>query len=115
MGQFMLLLYDRPGDWLGLSSEQMQKVIAEYSAWAERMREAGKLVAAEKLRDEGGRVLGRDGVVVAVDYAEAKEVLGGFFLVEAADYEEAVQLARSCPHARYGARTEIREVQTLRG
>lgn len=113
MGQFMLLLYDRPGDWLGVPPERLERLIAEYSAWVERMQEAGRLVLAEKLKDEGGKVLGRDGAVAHPDYAAAEEVLGGIFVVRAADYEEAVQLARSSPHARYGARTEVREIQVL--
>jgi hypothetical protein len=58
-----------------------------------------------------------DGRMRVVDgpYSEAKEVLGGYFLVEAADYDAAVELSRDCPHLRYGRRIELRQVDEIPG
>ncbi|MGQ0715255.1 MAG: sigma-70 family RNA polymerase sigma factor [Gemmatimonadaceae bacterium] len=46
-------------------------------------------------------------------YAEAAEVIGGYFAIEAADYDEAVAIARSCPHIKYSGRIEVREVDVV--
>ena len=76
----------------------------------------GKLAGGLKLKDEGGRRMTRNGDGVRVvdgPFAEAKEVVGGFFLIEAADYDEAVEISRSCPHLVYGQSIELREVDPI--
>ena len=54
----------------------------------------------------------RDGQVRVTDgpYAEVKEVVGGYFLIRASSYDVAVEIARTCPHLRYGGRIEVRQV-----
>lgn len=116
MPRFMLLLHDRPSDFADVTPGEMQRIIKEYGAWADRLRAAGKLAGSEKLKDEGGRVIAKDGAGVTVTdgpYAEANEVLGGYFTIEAADYDEAVALARDCPHVTYGARIEVRQIDEI--
>lgn len=113
MPKYMLFLHESPEvarDW---SPEQMQQVIERYGAWSRGLAERGKLAGGEKLRDEGGRHLRRNGAGVTVadgPYSETKEVLSGFFVIEAADYEEAAEIARTCPHMEYGW-IELREVE----
>lgn len=46
-------------------------------------------------------------------YSEAKEVIGGYFAIEAADYDEALDLCRDCPHLKYGERIELRRVDDI--
>ncbi|HJU87955.1 MAG TPA: YciI family protein [Gemmatimonadaceae bacterium] len=116
MSRFMLFLHESPSDFANYSPEEMQKIIEKYSAWSQKMAQAGKLAGAEKLKDEGGRVLTRkNGQVIVRDgpYSETKELVGGFFLLEAKDYREAEALARDCPHLEYGGRIEIREVDPI--
>ena len=57
----------------------------------------------------------RNGQVRVVDgpYAEAKEVVGGYFLIEAADYDEAVEISKGCPHLKYGGRIELRQIDPI--
>ena len=116
MPKYILFLHESPEvarDW---TPEQMQQVIERYSNWSQALAERGKLAGGEKLRDEGGRHLRRDlrggsGVtVVDGPYSETKEILSGFFVIEAADYEEAAEIARTCPHMEYGW-IELREVE----
>jgi hypothetical protein len=112
MAQFMLVLYEKPGDFASMSPDQIQKVIEKYSTWGENLGAAGKMVAGHKLTEDGGRRLSRSGgKVSAVDgpYAEAKEVVGGVYLLRAKDYDEAVELASSCPHLEFG-RIEVRQI-----
>jgi hypothetical protein len=73
-----------------------------YMAWAEQLRQKGKMVGGEKLAASGGRqIRTRDGKPVASDgpYAEAKDVIGGYFVLEAKDLAEAEAIARECPHS----------------
>ncbi|HMS15598.1 MAG TPA: YciI family protein [Planctomycetota bacterium] len=116
MPKFMLLLLDNPSEFADLTPAQMQAVVQEYGAWAESMGKANKLLGGEKLQDEGGKVLRKKGSQVAVTdgpFAESKEVLGGYFLLSADNYAEAVELAKSCPHMKYGAATHIRQIDEV--
>ena len=116
MAQFMLLLHESPNDLAGFSPEEIQRVIGEYTAWREKLAAEGKLAGGLKLKDEGGRLLRRNGGAVQVvdgPFAEAKEVVGGFFLIEAADYDEAVEISKGCPHLVYSRSVELREVDPI--
>ena len=113
MPKFMLMLMDRPSDYADLSPAEMQKVVKEYGAWAKKMGREGKLVGGEKLADEGGRIIRRKGEKVTVTdgpFVEAKEVLGGVFIIKAGSYDEAVELAKTCPHMTYGCATHVRQI-----
>lgn len=115
MSKFMLLLHEEPSALDGFSPEEIQRVIQKYSAWREGLAEAGQLAGGEKLKDEGGRLLSRqNGAVRVVDgpFSEAKEIMAGFFMIEAADYDEAVEISRGCPHLEFG-RVELREIDPL--
>jgi hypothetical protein len=118
MAQFILLLHENPASFADVSPEEIQRVIGEYSAWRESLTKQGRILGANKLKDEGGRSLtasGGDVRVVDGPYAEATEVVGGYFVIEAADYSEAVQISTDCPHLRYGGRIELREIHELGG
>lgn len=112
MPKFMLILREDPATFAALSPTAMQAVIEEYSAWSRKLGAAGRLKGGEKLADEGGRRLAtKAGRVVVTDgpFAEAKDVIGGFFTIEAADYAEAERLVADCPHVKYGE-IELRRV-----
>jgi hypothetical protein len=115
MAKFMLVLYETPNQFRSMSAEDIQKVIEKYNAWSAKLAQAGKLQGGEKLREEGGRLLSSErNKVTVVDgpYVETKEVIGGFFILEATDYPEAVQLVSDCPHLAYG-RIEVREIDPM--
>jgi hypothetical protein len=116
MAQFILLLHENPASFADLSPEEIERVIGEYSAWRERLDQQGRMLGSNKLKDEGGKSLSAEnGDVRVVDgpFAEAKEVIGGYFVIQAADYAEAVRLSTECPHLRYGGRIELREIHQL--
>ncbi len=116
MPQFMLLLHESPSDFSNVSAEEMQKIIGEYTAWRRKIEAEGKFTGGEKLKDEGGRHISmRNGVERVVDgpYTEAKEVMGGYFIIKAANYDEAVETSKGCPHLKYGGWIEVREVEQL--
>jgi hypothetical protein len=116
MTQFILFLHEHPTDSADLSPPEMQALIERYRAWSRDMRAQGKLVGGEKLTDDGGRHLALAGgkpLLTDGPYAEASEVIGGLFILDAADYAEAARLAQSCPHLRGRNRIEIRQVEKL--
>ena len=109
MSQYLLLLHEPTDGFSDFSPQQMQAIIERYQAWSARLGESGKLIDGKKLKEDGRTLEKRDGMVVDGPFSESKEVVGGFFLVEAADYDEAVALCRDCPHLDYG-RIELRAV-----
>lgn len=116
MNQYLLLLHETPADYASLSPGDIQEIIARYSAWAGEMAERGHLVSGEKLTDSGGVQLRRNASgVLASDgpYAEAKDVIGGIFVLKAANLAEARALSESCPHLRGNNWIELREIEKL--
>lgn len=116
MPKFMLILHDDMARLSTMAPAEMQRVIAQYNAWSAKLAQAGKLAGGEKLRDEGGKHLtAKGGKMVVRDgpYAEAKEVVGGYFLIEADDYAEATTLCADCPHLALGGRIELREIDEM--
>jgi hypothetical protein len=119
MAQFTVLLYDTPANlerWSAMTEDEMQAAIGSYMAWSDRLTAAGRMVFMEKLRDGEGRVLRGTGAgqrVTDGPFAESKEVIGGFFVIEAEDYDEAVRLSADCPHLEFGGTVEIREIETV--
>ncbi|RPK38435.1 YciI family protein [Streptomyces sp. NBC_01260] len=108
--QYALMIYTEPGHEENLSEEQREAAYAEYLALAddprcvgaEQLQSAG---TATSVRVVGGRTLMTDG-----PFADTKEVLGGFCLIEAADLDEAIEMASHVPAARLGGAVEIRPV-----
>ena len=118
MPKYLLLLHESPPDYSNVSAEEIQAVISEYKAWRNKIEAEGRYLGGQKLKDEGGRHLSaRQGDLRVVDgpYAEAKEVLGGYFMIEASDYDAAVEVSKGCPHLKFGGRIELREVDPLGG
>ncbi|HLJ45813.1 MAG TPA: YciI family protein [Bryobacteraceae bacterium] len=108
MPHYMLLLYDDPSKWGKLSPEEMQKAIEKYSAW----RTKPGVVDSNRLADDPGKVIrvtGNQPRATDGPYSETKEVLGGYYTIEAANYEEAVKLALAHPHVEYGGTVEVRQ------
>ena len=115
MAQYMLLLYDDPAEWRQLSPEEMQKAIEKYIAWNNQARQSGFYLGSHKLAEDLGRVVRGGGKPRVTDgpYSETKEVLGGYYLIEAADYEQALQRCLDHPHLAYGGTIEVRQVDVL--
>lgn len=113
MPKFIMFLHDSGTFPPDLSPDEIQAIIERYVAWKQKVQANGRTVDGHKLTDGAGRVLrGKVGSPKVTDgpYAEAREVIGGLFIVEAATYEEVVALSNDCPHLDFGT-IEIREVE----
>jgi hypothetical protein len=108
--QYALMIYAEPGINDALPDEEREAAQREYSALLDDARFAGggqlhPVETATSVRVVGGRTLVTDG-----PFADTKEVLGGFCLVEAANLDEALEFAARIPAARLGGVVEIRPV-----
>jgi hypothetical protein len=111
MAQYMLLLRDDPSGWGKLSPDQIQKTMEKYMEWRNR----SFVVGGKRLDSMTGRVmLKSDGKINVTDgpFSESREVLGGYYTIEAKDFDEAVALSMDHPHADVGT-IEIREVMGM--
>jgi hypothetical protein len=116
MPKYMLFLHEDQGQFADRAREEMMRVIKEYSAWATKMREEKRFVGGEKLAEDAGKVLrSKNGRIMVTDgpYAESKEIVGGFFTIMAKSYDEACEIAKECPHLKYGGRVEVREIHEI--
>jgi hypothetical protein len=108
MSQFAILIYEDEAGWMagGPEAEQGHKA---HMTFNERHRPTGVVTAGEALQPTGtGRTIRQDGTVTDGPFLETKEVLGGFYLVEATDLDAAIEIAKEVPHP-FGA-LEVRPV-----
>ncbi len=107
---YMLLF--RGNEWQkGLSPEEMQTVASRWMAWFSGLKDQGKVTAGSPLEAQGKLVSGKNGRVVADGpFAESKEAVGGYFLLQVKSMDEALAIAKECPGLAYGAVVEVRPV-----
>jgi len=109
--QFMLLIYTdggADGSWDSLSEEEQKAILAEYGAISQTPGVVGgaqlaPVTSATTVEVRDGRTLTTDG-----PFAETKEVLGGFYTVEADNIDTALEVAARIPAARMGGKVEVR-------
>jgi len=101
----------QPGN---LSPEHMQAHMGKWMAWIDKLRKADKYVAGEPLMSGGKLVSGTNGKSVTDGpYTEGKEVVGGFFIINAKDIDEAVELSKGCPDLDQGSKVQVRQVMKI--
>ena len=105
------MLIFRGTDWYkGLSPEQMQQVFDQWMKWFNRLKDEGTAIAGNPLEPEGRIVAGKNRVISDGPFAESKEAIGGYLLLEVDDVDEALAIAKSCPGLEFGGTIEVRPV-----
>ena len=111
--KYLCSIYGEESQWSSATPEQMNEVLEAYGAFGEEAGQAGVILAGEGLEPTSSAttVRVRDGERMLTDgpFAETKEQLGGFYLIEARDLNEAIQIAARIPSARLGS-IEVRPV-----
>ena len=116
--QYMLLIYGDPTARESLSDEERGQMLEAYGAFTQELRDSGAMVAGDALdspqtattvRVKNDETLTTDG-----PFAETKEQLGGYYLVEAGSLDEAIEWAAKIPAARYGS-VEVRPIVVFEG
>src|SRR5260370_15948028 len=104
------LLLFRGTSWhKGLSAEEIQKDLARFSAWFERLKNEGKFKGGHPLV-HGGKIIDGRKVVTDGPFAESKEAIAGFLIMQADSLEHAVEIAEDCPGLEYGQTVEVRVI-----
>lgn len=112
--QFMLLLHDDEAAWTGLSEDRQMAIVGEYMAYSDELQTAGAFVSGAPLDPAGSAKIVTGSGIQDGPYADTKEQLGGFYLIEAASMAEAVEWAGKCPAAKTG-KVEVRPVPDYGG
>ena len=111
--RYLCLIYENEKAWETSPQAESEAIMGEYFAFTEGIRSNGKLVSGEALQptQTATTVKVRNGKVSTTDgpFAETKEQLGGYYLIEAKDLNDAIQVASKIPSARHGA-VEVRPV-----
>lgn len=111
--QYMLMIYQKEGDSAQQDKAAMAKVYQEYQALNQDLKQRGQFISNHGLKPSttATTLKVRDGKSVTTDgpFAETREQLGGYYVVEAADLDEAIAIAERIPSARWGT-VEIRPV-----
>jgi hypothetical protein len=112
MSQYLVLIYEDEAPFAGEGSEQVwAEVGAAHAKFGEENAKA--IVGGNALQPTGTATTIRDGVVTDGPFAETKEALGGYYMIEAADLDEAIAVAKQVP-AKYGA-VEVRPIMVFEG
>ena len=109
--RFLLVLHEPPGLLATATPDETEVIVQSYRDWAANLGAHGKLEAGEKLRDGEGRVLRNDGDETRIEARSADGGIGGYFVIRAANYDEAVDITRTCPHLGHGGWVELRRIE----
>ncbi len=95
------------------SPQQMQENMGKWMAWIDKLAKAGKYVSGEPLQATGKIITGKTKTVTDAAFAEGKEIIGGYFIVNANDYNEAVALCDDYPDYATGGTVIIRQLMKM--
>ncbi len=114
MKNYLITIFNTPEaeeHWQNMTSQEMQDGLAKYMAYSQKLREEGRLVAAEGLSMNGTSIKLNNGTVEVTDgpYILAKEMVGGFYYITAESLAEATEIAKECPGLMHGGTIEVRE------
>jgi hypothetical protein len=113
--QYMLLIYNSADAWNSLSEAEQGEIYGAYGTFTEELQNSGKMVGGDALQPitTATSVRVRDGETLTTDgpFAETKEVLGGYYIVDVETLDEALEWAAKIPGATYGT-IEVRPVVT---
>jgi hypothetical protein len=104
-----LLLFRNTSWHKDLSAEEIQENMARFTAWFERLSNAGQFKSGGPLAHAGKIITGRK-VVTDGPFAESKEAIAGFFVIQANSLERAVGIAKGCPGLEFGQTVEVRAI-----
>ena len=114
--QYLLMLYAQESGWNQLSKEQQQQGMAAYGAYTEALKGAGVLRSSNRLQPVAAattvRVANGKPQVLDGPYVEAKEQIGGYYLIDVADLDAAISWASRCPGASHGV-VEVRPIWSM--
>jgi hypothetical protein len=114
MAEYMILIYEQEKPYQDMDEATVQQVLASHMRFQEQVAElGGTLVAGNALEPSATATTIRSDVVTDGPFAETKEVLGGYYLIEARDLDQALEIAKLCPALHGGV--EVRPIRVFSG
>jgi len=113
MEKFLYLFRGGASQHTSLSPEAMQAHMQKWQEWMKLLTTKGIMTGGEPLQSTGKQVNGTKKVVTDGPYAEAKEMVGGYIIVNAKDINEAVEISKGCPIFETDGKLEIRPIQEM--
>jgi hypothetical protein len=113
MKQFLLLLHEDIEKIKELSPYEMENLANAHMNWANALAKKGHLISGDGLHEKSITISGKECVVKDGHYMEAKEIIGGYYLLKATDLEVVIEIAKDCPTHHYGGTTEIRQIMEM--
>lgn len=110
-----LFVYRGGNDFETMSPEEMQQSMQRWMDWIQGGTEAGWLIDGGDALNPGGAVVNPDLTVTDGPFAESKELVGGYSMVEADSLEAAAELAKTCPMPAAGGTVEVRQLAEVGG
>ncbi|MFC2953174.1 YciI family protein [Marinicaulis aureus] len=111
---YLLMLYDNEDEWAAMEDEKRNGILGSYFAYTDALRDAGAYVDGNPLEHSKEGKRARQGRVEDGPFADGKETLGGYYLIEAPDLDAALDWAARCPCASFGY-VEVRPVWNVGG
>jgi hypothetical protein len=114
MSRFLLLLHRSASTVSGDNPEALRERIQKYKAWREEMTRQGKILAGEKCTGDDALWLRKSGGEVVIEPSNGngdRDIISGYFLLQADDRQEASEIARHCPHVEYGGTIELLQIE----
>ncbi|OUS00819.1 hypothetical protein A9Q86_08680 [Flavobacteriales bacterium 33_180_T64] len=113
MKNFMMIFIGADYADLGLSPDELQNRMGKWFAWGNKMEQAGILRGGDALTPQIRRISGENRTVTDLTSAEAKEIVGGYYTVEAKDFDTVQDIAKDFPDYDLGGTVEIREIMVF--
>ena len=113
MEKFMLIFHGGELAPDQQTPENMEAGMGKWMAWIDKLAKAGKYDAGEALMPGGKIIRGSSKTVTDGPFIEGKEIVGGYFIVNAADYDEAVALCADYPDYDQGGKVQVRQVMKI--
>jgi len=113
MKEFMMIFIGADYAAMGLSPEEMQGRMGQWFAWNDKMEKAGILRGGNALQSDIRRISGENRTVTDMASAELKEIVGGYYIIEATDFDAVEAVAQDFPDYDLGGTVEIREIMVF--
>ncbi|SRR5665213_1326468 len=114
--KYLCLIYEDETIWQKMPKSESDRLMGDYGALSDDIKKSGHMLAGEALQPTASAttVRVRNGTTLTTDgpFAETKEQLGGFYLIEAKDLNDAIQVAARIPSAKHGS-IEVRPIMTF--
>ena len=112
MKEYMMIFRNEEKEGEMPSPEYMRTMMQKWQDWIVGIAKQGKYAGTNRLLSEG-KTIGPNNVITDGPYMEVKEMVGGYLIVKANSFEDAMELAKSCPNMLYGGKEEVRSVMQI--